>query len=397
MSRVAWINPGAGIAGDMLLAALIDAGANVTTIRGAIGALGVDGIELRIERTSRAGIASTRVDVHTSDTATHRSAADIHALIDAADLTARVAEQASAVFALLAQVEGELHGVDPADVEFHEVGALDSIADIVGACAALDDLDVNDVVVAPVGLGTGLVRSAHGTIPGPAPATMALLAAAGIDVRGIDTELETATPTGAALLAARATSTSSIPAMTPTTVGYGAGSADPPDRANVVQIVIGAATGPDVVDGAAIETLVVLDTNLDDVTGEVLAYTVTRLIEAGARDAWTTSITMKKGRPAQQLSVLCDADRVTDLRALLVAETGTLGVRTTPVTRWASERDITSVDVDGQAISVKRSAVRAKAEFDDAAAAARALGRPLRQVLADAIARVRPAPRRSTP
>ena len=372
MSRVAWINPGAGIAGDMLLAALIDAGANVTTIRGAIGALGVDGIELRIERTSRAGIASTRVDVHTSDTATHRSAADIHALIDAADLTARVAEQASAVFALLAQVEGELHGVDPADVEFHEVGALDSIADIVGACAALDDLDVNDVVVAPVGLGTGLVRSAHGTIPGPAPATMALLAAAGIDVRGIDTELETATPTGAALLAALATSTSSIPAMTPTTVGYGAGSADPPDRANVVQIVIGAATGPDVVDGAAIETLVVLDTNLDDVTGEVLAYTVTRLIEAGARDAWTTSITMKKGRPAQQLSVLCDADRVTDLRALLVAETGTLGVRTTPVTRWASERDITSVDVDGQAISVKRSAVRAKAEFDDAAAAAAA-------------------------
>ncbi|MEM8620437.1 MAG: nickel pincer cofactor biosynthesis protein LarC [Actinomycetota bacterium] len=397
MSRIAWINPGAGVAGDMLLAALIDAGADIAAIRSAISALGVDGIDLRVERTSRAGIASTRVDVHTTDTATHRSARDIAALIDNAELPLRVAQRAAAVFCRLADVEGELHGVDPADVEFHEVGALDSIADIVGVCAALDDLDVDDVVVAPVGLGTGPVRSSHGIIPGPAPATMALLAGAGIDVRGIDTELETATPTGAALLATLATSTGSIPATTPSAVGYGAGSADPPDRANVVQVVIGDETGRTAVADAVIETLAVLDTNLDDVTGEVLAYTVARLIEAGARDAWTTSITMKKGRPAQQLSVLCDPDRAANLRALLVAETGTLGVRTTAVTRWTADREIASVDVDGQPIDVKRSAARAKAEFDDAAAAARTLGRPLRQVLADAIERVRPTTRRSTP
>lgn len=398
----------------MVLAALIDAGANVDAVRAAIAALGVDGIELRIERTHRAGIAATLVDVHTSDTATHRAAADVIALIERAELSPTVAERATAIVGRLAEVEGALHDVDPADVMLHEVGALDSIADIVGACAALDALGIDEVAVAPVGLGTGTVRSAHGTIPGPAPATMALLTEANIPVRGIDTELETATPTGAAIVAALATSVGSIPAMTPIATGYGAGSADPPERANVTQVVIGdavvngapnddtalgntttgyASASPD---GATIEELVVLDTNLDDVTGEVLAYTVERVLAAGAADAWTTSITMKKGRPAQQLTVLCEPAQVPELRALVMTETGTLGVRATLVNRWATNRSVLIADVDGEQIRVKRSADRDKAEFDDAAAAARALGRPLREMLAAALERVRPATRRSS-
>ncbi len=409
--RTAWINPAAGIAGDMVLAALIDAGADVEVVRNSIAALGIDGIELRIELTQRAGIAATRIDVHTSDTATHRAAADVIALIERAELSPTIAERAIAIVRRLAEVEGALHRVDPADVTLHEVGALDSIADIVGVCAALDALGVDVVAVAPVGLGTGTVHSAHGAIPGPAPATMALLSEAGIPVRGIDTELETATPTGAAIVAALATSVGSIPPMMPIATGYGAGTADPPDRANVTQIVIGdtaieqAAPADDVVvdaavveptDGATIEGLVVLDTNLDDVTGEVLAYTVERVLAAGAADAWTSAITMKKGRPAQQLSVLCGPDQVPELRALLMAETGTLGVRATSVTRVAADRHVLIADVDGQQIRVKRSPDRDKAEFDDAATAARALGRPLREILAAAIERVRPATRRSS-
>ncbi|MEM9514978.1 MAG: nickel pincer cofactor biosynthesis protein LarC [Actinomycetota bacterium] len=413
-TRTAWINPAAGIAGDMVLAALIDAGADVDAVRASIAALGVDGIELRIERTQRAGITATHVDVHTSDTATHRAAAEVIDLIARAELPPTVAERATAIVGRLAEVEGALHDVDPADVMLHEVGALDSIADIVGVCAALDALSVEEVAAAPVGLGTGTVRSAHGTIPGPAPATMALLTEAGIPVRGVDTELETATPTGAAIVAALATSVGSIPAMTPIATGYGAGTADPPDRANVTQIVIGDTLiehtafdgtaignpttehGGSSADGATVEQLVVLDTNLDDVTGEVLAYTVERVLAAGAADAWTTAITMKKGRPAQQLSVLCEAAQEPELRALVMAETGTLGVRATPVTRWAANRTVVIADVDDQQIRVKRSADRDKAEFDDATAAARTLGRPLREILAAAVERVRPANRRSS-
>ncbi len=406
--RTAWFNCHAGVAGDMALAALIDAGADPDEVADAIGGLGVDGYAMFFERVQRCGVGATWANIVTHDAlaahdadhadhdhaghTAHRPAREIFALLDGADLADRVRVRARGVFERLAEVEGAIHGIDPLDVELHEVGALDSIIDVVGVCAALESLGIDRVMCSSIGLGNGIVKTAHGELPHPAPATIALLTDRRAPTHGLDTSLETCTPTGAALMTTLAASFGPIPAGTSVSVGYGAGTADPPNRANVVQVVIvdasaatsSATSGTTTGDAGA--PIVQLDANVDDVTGEVLAHTIDRLLAAGAHDAWITPIVMKKGRPAHMISALCDPARRDELRDLLVAETGTLGVRATQSERWPQVRTMSTVEVDGHTIGVKLAEHRVKVEFDDAARAAAALGLPVRIVIERAVA-----------
>ena len=395
--RIAWFNCQAGVAGDMAMAALVDAGADTDLVASMIGGLDIDGYALMFEKVQRCGVGATwaNVVVHdhhhdpgspspglgeprSADHVPHRPLREILALLDGAELPDRVRERARAVFVRLGEVEGAIHGVDPTDVELHEVGALDSIVDVVGVCAALEALDVDEVWCSPIAVGHGSVRSAHGTIPNPAPATVALLAGAGVPTVGLDTTLEMSTPTGVALMTTLATGFGAMPSISTHSVGYGAGTADTSERANVVQVVIGEAVDHPDGDGTPVA---LLEANVDDVTGEVLAHTVSTLLAAGAHDAWLTPIVMKKGRPAHTVSVLCDPSLVTRVRAIIVRETGTLGVRMSSLQRWPQQRFETTVEVDGHAIRVKLAEHRIKIEFDDAAAAAAAIGTPVRVVL----------------
>jgi len=398
--RVAWFNCQAGVAGDMTLAALIDAGADADDVGRTLAGLGIDGYAVSFERVQRCGVGATWANVvthdhhahehhddehHDDEHVPHRPVREIDELLERADLPDRVRARARAVFARLAEVEGAIHGIDPADVELHEVGALDSIVDVVGACAALESLGITEIRCSPVAVGTGTVRSAHGLIPNPAPATVALLRDAGAPTVGLDTGLEVTTPTGAGLMTTLASGFGAAPPMTIEAVGYGAGTADTPDRANVVQVVIGE---PIAASHAAVEStgspVVQLDANLDDVTGEVLADAVAALLAAGAHDAWLTPIVMKKGRPAHTVSVLCDPTDAARLRRVLVDRTGTLGVRASSLIRWPQRRTTATVEVDGHPIGVKVTDGRIKVEFDDAARAATALGRPVAEIISRA-------------
>jgi uncharacterized protein (TIGR00299 family) protein len=385
---IAWFHCFSGIAGDMALGALIDAGADVAEVEGWCRRLDVGGWTLRTESVLRGGLAGTRavVDVDGGHHHPHRRAVEIQGLIGAADLPKRVAERAGATFRLLAEVEGRLHGVTPDEVEFHEVGAVDSIVDIVGVCVALELLGVERVRASAVAQGTGTFRAAHGVLPNPPPAVVSLLASAGIPSYGLDIAFELTTPTGAALLAALGEGFGPLPAMNVTASGFGAGGRELADRPNHVQVVLGTAVDPGGAGAAASsgQPAVVLEATVDDVTGETLAYAVARLLEEGAFDAWVSPVMMKKGRPGHVVTVLADPARSAALRTVLREETGTLGVRGYPVDRWPSPRTFGQVDVDGQAIRIKVSPGRAKAEHDDVADAARALGLPLRVVAARA-------------
>jgi uncharacterized protein (DUF111 family) len=249
----------------------------------------------------------------------------------------------------------------------------------VGTCAALEVLDVDQIRCSPVAVGLGVVRAAHGVIPNPAPAVVELLR--GIPTRGVDLPVELTTPTGAALVAGLATDFGALPPMTVLATGFGAGSREIDGRPNLTQVVLGEAAVATPGEG---QPVVLLEANVDDVTGEVLAHTVAALLEAGAHDAWLTPIVMKKGRPAHQVSVLCDPALVTQVRGVLVAETGTLGVRGQTLERWPSARHHERVVVDDLSVRVKVSPGRVKAEFDDAIRVADRTRRPVREVLAEA-------------
>jgi pyridinium-3,5-bisthiocarboxylic acid mononucleotide nickel chelatase len=396
--RTAWFHCFAGTAGDMTLGALVHAGADPPTIATMLQALDVGGYALSFERVLRGGIAATQTLVavpgpeHERDRAhdhdhdhghvAHRPYAAIRDLIVAADLPLRVAERAARTFALLADVEGALHGVPADEVEFHEVGSLDAIIDVVGVCAGLEALGVERIVCSPITHGMGTVATAHGTLPHPAPATLELLARRGAPARGVDDPRELATPTGVALMCALADEFGPLPAMRIDSVGYGAGRAEISGRPNVVQVVVGDAVPAPSGDGG--QPVQLLETNVDDMTGEVIAHTVAALLRAGAHDAWATPTVSKKGRPAYTLHALCDPSLRTAIASTLIAETGTLGVRGTTLTRWPEARTEATVVVDGHPIGLKVSAARVKVEHDDAVAAAAATGRPLRDVLAEA-------------
>lgn len=391
-STVAWFHCGAGTAGDMTLAALVDAGADPIAVSSILAGLDVDDYALSFEKTQRSGVTATRAlvgvfddHVHDGDHehVHHRTWLDIDHLLIKADLPTRVRERARLVFSTLAKVEARIHGVEPSDVEFHEVGSTDAIVDIVGVCAALEVLGIDSLTCSPIAVGCGQITTAHGVLPNPAPAVTALCALRNVPVIGLDDTRELATPTGVALMVALADSFGPLPAFDVSRVGYGAGTADIPGRANVVKVVIGAKQDSTVTPKVG-ERVRLFEANVDDVTGEVIAHTITALLGAGAFDAWATPIVMKKGRPAFTVHALCDLAISDMIARILISETGTLGLRGTIIERWPQKREEVTVDIDGHDIRIKLSNGRAKVEHDDAQKAAQALGLPLREVLSRA-------------
>jgi len=380
-STVAWFHCFSGIAGDMALGALLDAGADIAEVRAILAKLPVPGWALRAEPTMRGGIAATRAVVEVEPTTVTRTWANIDSLLDEARLPERVRRRATATFAAIATVEARLHRRPVEQVHFHELGGVDAIVDIVGVAAALEVLGVERVTASPVATGMGMVRTGHGLLPNPAPAVVELLT--GAPTYGTDAPVELTTPTGAGLLAALAEGWGPMPPMTVTASGFGAGSHDLEAFPNLTRVVLGTEAAP----ASGGRPVVVLETNVDDVTGETLAHVLGVLLEAGAHDAWITPIVMKKGRPAHLVGVLTDPADAGRLATVLAEETGTLGVRTTAQTRWAAPRAVEEVVVDGQVIRLKVAdgdRRRAKVEHDDAAAAARRLGLPLLEVVARA-------------
>ena len=395
MTTVAWWNCSAGIAGDMALASLIDAGADIDEVVAGLEGLPVTGWHIEVAKTTRAGVAASqlRVDIDPESDLTERTWGTIRAIIDQAPgMPERARTRAQAVFGRLAAAEGRLHGLPPEEVHFHEVGGLDAIVDVVGTCLALESLGVVSVRSGPVALGTGTVRGSHGLLPNPAPAVVELLV--GAPVRGAAREEELTTPTGAALLAALAESFGPLPSMKIRSSGYGAGSRDLDGRANVLQVVIGDLETEAPAEIPLHQDLVVLEANVDDVTGEVLAHTVGALMSAGALDAWLVPVVAKKGRPAHVISVLAEPGTVARLATVLMQETGTLGFREHFVSRSALVRQSLEVEVSGERVRVKAGPYQLKAEHDDCARAAAHLGLPLSEVArqAEQAARARLTP-----
>jgi pyridinium-3,5-bisthiocarboxylic acid mononucleotide nickel chelatase len=373
---IAVVDPFTGLAGDMFLGALLDAGAPLATVQKAVGSTGLTGWSLSAEAVDEHGLRATRVSVSVSDTATERHASELIALASRAR-PEPVAAAAVRVVRAVAETEARLHGVDPDEVHLHELGGHDTIVDVVGVCAALYALDVTTLYCGALPLGRGTVTTRHGVLPMPAPATAQLLRDA--VVVGSDLPGETVTPTAAGLLAALGTRWDAPPPYTLRAIGYGAGTRSLPDRPNVAAVRLGSAA-----ETADEQVLDELATTLDDVTGETIGYVIEQALAAGARDVWVTPAVMKKSRPAHVLHVLCEPADTARLRGLLFRETGTLGVRSYAVRRHAATRDERTVEVEGRPVRVKLGPYGVKAEHDDVAAAARALNRPRRDIAREA-------------
>jgi uncharacterized protein (TIGR00299 family) protein len=387
---IGWVDASSGASGDMLLGALLDAGVPIEVIADAVDAVAPERVRLRGERVTRGGFAATRCHVEADDTATRRTWRDVEALLERAVLAEPVRRRAHATFATLAEAEARVHGGTPADVHFHEVGALDAIADVVGVCAGLEHLRLHRLVVSAVAVGSGRVRSAHGELPVPPPAVAELLRGRPSYAGPGETEL--CTPTGAALLVTQATAFAAQPPMVVDRIGVGAGGRDPDTHANVLRLLVGEpVTGED---AGAVGTAVVLETNVDDLDPRLWPTVIAALLEAGASDAWLTPILMKKGRPAHTLHVLVSPERVAALRRAIFRHTSTIGLRELRVGKTALERQMRTVQVDGVPVHVKLAlddgrVVNAQPEYDDIVGVAEATGRPVKDVLAEAIAGAR--------
>ena len=384
MSRVGWLDLGSGVSGDMLLGALVGAGVPPATLSAALEPLGLP-ITLRREEVRRGGLAAVRVHVDVpAEDQPHRTWADVRVLLDR--LAEPLRSSASDVFAALARAEAAVHGVPVDDVHFHEVGALDAVADVVGVCAGVADLGLDRLVASPIALGSGSVRTAHGRLPVPGPAVLALLADASAPAHGGPAGEELATPTGVALVTSLASGYGPLPPMRPTRTGTGAGGRDPADRPNVVRLVVGEALAAE-----SPQQVVVLETNVDDLDPRAWPAVLADLLAAGALDAWLTPVLMKKGRPAHVVSALAEPVAVPAVRAVLFRETTTLGVRESGVARQVLARRFRTVDVSGQSVAVKLGlgpdgeVLNAVPEWEDVVRAAAALDRPVKAVLAQAL------------
>jgi uncharacterized protein (TIGR00299 family) protein len=379
---VGWLDCSSGVSGDMLLGALSDLGAlDVASLPTTLGIAGRVGAE----RTRRAALAATAVIVQSDDAQPHRTLSDVLAVIDAAPLPAAVADRARAVFRRLAAAEARVHGTDPDDIEFHEVGALDAIVDVVGACLGLHSLGIDRLVVSPIALGGGQAQTMHGVIPVPGPAVLELLRSSALTSYGGPVAHELATPTGVAVLAEWAGQSGPMPPMQVRAVGVGAGGRDLPDQPNVVRLVV----GDDVVDPS--DDWQLIEANVDDQDPRLWPIVIERLLTAGAVDAWVTPILMKKGRPAHTVTAMCAAPQAAEVQQVMFAESSTIGVRILDIGKHALDREWIDIDVDGEPIRVKVArwhgeVVNVSPEFDDVVRAAAALGRPVKAVLAAASA-----------
>jgi uncharacterized protein (TIGR00299 family) protein len=361
----------------MLVGCLADAGADQAAIVTALNSMEV-GAQFSFERVKRRDVGAMKFRVVVTETTKHRHLPAILKMIDRAEIPERAKRNATAVFQRLGEAESGVHQMPIEKVHFHEVGAADSIADIVGACLALELLGVEKVFCSAVNVGSGTVNSEHGVLPVPAPATLALLRDIPIYVRGPAVELTT--PTGAAVATALAQSFGSMPAMRVSKIGYGAGDKDFREHANVLRVMVGQASG-----ATEATTVSVMEANLDDSSPQVVGYAVERLLEAGALDATITPIQMKKGRPGALLRVIASPAQQEELAALIFAETSTLGLRIYSAERRVQQRDWVEVETEHGKIRVKVSGDGSYApEYEDCRSIAREKGLPLRQVIAAA-------------
>ncbi len=381
--QLAYLDCFSGVAGDMFLAALLDAGLPISVIHDTLAKLGLPGVSVSAERVTRHALAAThlKVAIDASEQKAHRHLPQIVNIIRNADLPASAQTNAIRVFERLAQAEAKVHGSSIDKVHFHEVGAADAILDIVSACVGLHHLGVTRLVCSPIPTGSGVVKCAHGLMPVPAPAVAELLS--GFPLASTDEQRELTTPTGAALVTTLADSFGPPPTMQLERVGVGAGGHEGVTRPNIMRVLLGrSANAPDHEEA---DTVVALEANLDDASGQIVAHTIQSALAAGALDAFATPITMKKGRPGCVLTLLvkpADAERLT---TLLFAETPTFGVRSADHARRKLRREHVTADTPFGAIRVKLgrlgdNVVQAQPEFDDCAAASAAHHVALRRV-----------------
>ncbi len=380
-TRIAYFDCFAGASGDMLLGALLDAGLELEALKEALAALDLDGYELETERRHSHGLTGTKLHVRdTGHTQPARHLHDIRHLIESSSLPERVKKRSIAVIERLGRAEAQVHGVPLAEVHFHEIGAVDTIVDVVGFVAGLDILEIGRIYSSPLPLGSGAIQTAHGRLPAPAPATLALIASAGAPTVPHPAQTEIVTPTGAALLTQLAVF--ERPAMRVQRVGYGFGSKEFP-WANGLRVWIGEHEEPPWERDQVVE----IECNLDDVSGEILGYTMERLFAAGALDVWFTPIQMKKNRPGVLLSLLAPRARMDDLVWALMRETSTLGVRLfPPAHRLKAERRTRKVETPWGKVRVKEKwagdeLLAVSPEYEDCARLAREAGVPLVRVM----------------
>lgn len=361
----------------MLVGALADAGADTAAIKAALDSLDT-GAQVSFERVKRREIGATKFHVTVSETHKHRHLSGILKMIDKAVLPDRVKHSAKAVFQRLGEAEAGVHQTPIEKVHFHEVGAADSIADIVGACLAFDLLGVETIISSPVNVGSGTVNTEHGVLPVPAPATAALLKNRPIYSRG--PALELTTPTGAAVAATLAQGFGAMPPMTISHIGYGAGTKDFCEHANVLRVMIGEASG-----AAEATTVAVIEANLDDLSPQILGYAVERLLNAGALDATLQPLQMKKNRPGSLLRVIAKPEDREALAQMVFDETSTLGLRIYSAERRVQTREWVEVETRHGKIRVKVSGEGAFApEYEDCRALALSTGVALKQIFAEA-------------
>jgi pyridinium-3,5-bisthiocarboxylic acid mononucleotide nickel chelatase len=375
--KICYLDAFSGISGDMTVGALIDAGADSATLVQSLEALGT-GAKFEVEKTKRRGIAASKFRVIGGDGKSHRYLKQILEIIAKSGIPERAKQNASAVFQRLGEAEAKVHDVSIDKVHFHEVGAVDSICDIVGACVGLDLLDVTAVYSSAINVGSGTVKIEHGVLPVPAPATSELLAGKPIYARGPGLELTT--PTGAAIATTLATEFGALPPMRIITTGYGAGDYDFPEHANVLRVLIGETSG-----AAEATTVTVLEANIDDSSPQVLGYAMERLLESGALDVTLTSVLMKKSRPGTLLRVIARPEDREALASLIFEETTTLGLRIYSAERRVKERHFVDVATPHGTVRMKIAENGSFApEYDDCRKLARESGVPLKQILAEA-------------
>jgi hypothetical protein len=366
----------------MFLGAMLHAGLPEETLRAEVGKLGLDGYTLGIDRVVKQGISSVDFSVSVADQKAHRHLKDILAIIHRAGLPQPVKDRASAIFLRLAEAEAAVHGTTIYRVHFHEVGAVDAIVDIVGAAIAVHQLRLDRIVCSPIPTGHGTVSCAHGVMPLPAPATAKLLELAGAPLASCDEPGELTTPTGAAVVTILADEFGPPPAMRIERIGYGAGDRDGRTRPNVLRVMIGSACDG----GDADDQVMVLEANLDDATGQQIGCAFDALFEAGALDVFATAIQMKKNRPGVLLSVLTTINRAAACEDALFRQTTTFGVRRHVSRRTKMSRDVQTVETAFGPIRVKIGLREGRVqlvapEYDDCAAAARAGGASLHEVM----------------
>ncbi len=384
--RVLYLDCAGGVAGDMLLSALVDAGADPKAIEAIPTSLAFDDVSLRWSTGRPGGFSARRLEVvfDTEEHPRHRNLQDMTRLIDQSSAPLSAKHQAKEVFSTLARAEATVHRETIETVHFHEVGCIDALIDILGACVAIEQLGVDRIVCSSLPMGTGTVQCAHGTLPLPAPAVAAMLP--GVPVRDAGVEGETVTPTGAALVTTLADGFGPMPEMTVESVGVGAGSREYPGLPNVVRAFIGTAT--DVNHQIASEALLV-QCNVDDLDPRVLPVVIEHLLSAGAVDAYTTPIIMKKGRPGHLITALAPKTALDPVVTTLLRETTSLGCRITEVGKRHLHRRMETADTPWGTVGVKAAlidgrVVRRVPEFEDCAALARETGVPVRDILAAA-------------